>query len=126
MRRTGLLIRVRYLQLGIRDRTPLARQRHVYKCGQQSPWARSLLAVAGTAVVAALNRPPASGSAPTTTASTHTAADVSAARQKFCDAYKLAARCSPNAAAMLDSADAIQPSTMTGEMRHVRAQRPIA
>ncbi|GFG98535.1 hypothetical protein MTIM_44140 [Mycobacterium timonense] len=48
--------------------------------------------VAVVALVVATNRPSASGSTPTTSSPTYSAAEVSAAHQKLCDAYKLAAR----------------------------------
>lgn len=48
--------------------------------------------VAVVALVVATNRPPASGPTPTTSSPTYGAAEVSAAHQKLCDAYKLAAR----------------------------------
>lgn len=48
--------------------------------------------VAIVALVSATNRPPASGSTPTTSSPTYSSAEVSAAHQKLRDAYKLAAR----------------------------------
>lgn len=48
--------------------------------------------VAVAALVVVTTRSPASGSAPTTSASIYSAAEVAAAHQKLCDAYKLVAR----------------------------------
>lgn len=48
--------------------------------------------VAVAALVMATTRSPASDSLPTTAVPTYSAAEVSAAHQKLCDAYKLAAR----------------------------------
>ncbi|BBY69657.1 hypothetical protein MPRI_18440 [Mycobacterium paraintracellulare] len=48
--------------------------------------------VAVAALVVVTTRSPASGSAPTTSATIYSAAEVAAAHQKLCDAYKLAAR----------------------------------
>lgn len=77
--------------------------------------------VAVAALVMATTRSPASDSLPTTAVPTYSVAEVSAAHQKLCDAYKLAARAVgvdtngnslalariafTNAAAMLDSTD---------------------
>lgn len=48
--------------------------------------------VAVAALVVVTTRSLASGSAPTTSASIYSAAEVAAAHQKLCDAYKLVAR----------------------------------